>query len=340
MPQQGLQFSNLVDHVFFPGKNDKKEAGDVYFQTAQLSPVYSQAHTYNSTSLGASLIEARYPVKENDTLQPVYRTVPAYHRPTAESSIGEAGGLKPLYGKPPSFREESSDELISQMHTQVSTTAEVHYEPAISLDMDMPFTNKTLVVAPAENTTEESSKPQSMSSHQNDTKHQEGKHPHINIHPPELKPVYYDVRKYTTTTRRPSTTLTAAGSGEKVGTMTTSDSTVFLHRTSSAGDASPMSNESHTTKEAPEPLPSSKTTAKPDYNIWELMYFNRSAPTVKPTEASNTTEANIWKLMFFNQTSPTAEPAEVNNATYSSNEITKKTYRLRSQPKKLASQQA
>ncbi|KAH8042260.1 hypothetical protein HPB51_021344 [Rhipicephalus microplus] len=91
MPQEGLQFSDLIDRVFFPGKDDKKESGDVNLQTAQLSPVYSQAHIYNASSLGASVIEARYPVKENDTLQPVYGTAPAYHRPTAESSIGEAG---------------------------------------------------------------------------------------------------------------------------------------------------------------------------------------------------------------------------------------------------------
>ncbi|KAH7957472.1 hypothetical protein HPB52_019214 [Rhipicephalus sanguineus] len=323
MPQEGLQFSDLIDRVFFPGKDDKKESGDVNLHTDQLSPVYSQAHIYNATSIGASVIEARYPVKENDTLQPVYGMVPAYHRPTAESSIGEAGSLKPLYGKPPSFREESSDELISQMHTQVSTTAEVHYEPASSLDTDMPSTNKSLIVVPAKNSTVESTV-ESILSHQNDTKHEQGKRPHISIHPLELTPIYYDVRKYTTTTRRPSTIPTTAGSDAKLGTMTTSGTTVFVHRTSTVVDASPISNESHTTREAPEPLPGSKTTAKPDYNIWELMYFNRSASTIKPTEASNTTETNIWKLMFFNQTSPTAEPAEVDNATYSSNEITKK----------------
>ncbi|XP_075745681.1 uncharacterized protein LOC119161423 isoform X2 [Rhipicephalus microplus] len=323
MPQEGLQFSDLIDRVFFPGKDDKKESGDVNLQTAQLSPVYSQAHIYNASSLGASVIEARYPVKENDTLQPVYGTAPAYHRPTAESSIGEAGSLKPLYGKPPSFREESSDELISQMHMQVSTTAEVHYEPAISLDTDSPSTNKSLVVLTTKNATVESSKPQNAASYENDTKHEEGERPHISIHPLELTPIYYDVRKYTTT-RRPSTTLTTAGSGEKLGTMTTPGTTAFVHRMSSVADASTIFNESHTTKEAPEPLPSLKTTEKPDYNIWELMYFNRSVPTVKPTEASNTTETNIWKLMFFNHSLPTVEPTAVDNATYSSNEITKK----------------
>ncbi|XP_070390119.1 mucin-2-like isoform X3 [Dermacentor albipictus] len=325
-PQEGLQFSDLIDRVFFPGKDEKKESGDVNLQTAQLSPVYSQAHLYNATSLGASVIEARYPVKENDTLQPVYGTVPAYHRPTAESSIGEAGSLKPLYGKPPSFREESSDELISQMHTQVSTNAEVHYEPASSLDTDMPSTNKSLVAAAATNSTVESSKPQSKLSYQNGTEHEQGKRPHISILPTELTPIYYDVRKYTTTTRRPSTTQSTQGSTAHLSTMTTSGTTVHAHRTSiaAAGDALHISNESHIRKEAPESHPSLKTTAKPDYNIWELMYFNRSAPTVEPTEPNNMTETNVWKIMFFNQSWPTAEPTEVDNVTDSSNEITKK----------------
>lgn len=326
MPQEGLHFSDLIDRVFFPGKDEKKESGDINLQTAQLSPVYSQAHLYNATSLGESVIEARYPVKENDTLQPVYGTVPAYHRPTAESSIGEAGSLKPLYGKPPSFREESSDELISQMHTQVSTNAEVHYEPASSMDADMPSTNKSLVAVAATNSTGESSKPQSKLSYQNGTKHEEGKRPHISIRPMELTPIYYDVRKYTTTTRRPSTTQSTQSSTAHLSTMTTSGTTVHVHHTSiaAAGDALDISNESHIRKEAPEYHPSLKTTAKPDYNIWELMYFNRSMPTVKPTEANNMTETNIWKMMFFNQSWPTAEPTEVDNVTDSSNEITKK----------------
>ncbi|KAH6933556.1 hypothetical protein HPB50_016279 [Hyalomma asiaticum] len=324
MPQEGLQFSDLIDRVFFPGKDEKKESGDINLQTAQLSPVYSQAHIYNATSLGASVIEARYPVKENDTLQPVYGTVPAYHRPTAESSIGEAGSLKPLYGKPPAFREESSDELISRMHTQVSTTAEVHYEPAISLDTSVPSTNQSTVVAAAKNSTVDSSKTQSVPSHQNDTKHEQGKRPHISIRPLELTPIYYDVRKYTT--RRPSTTLSTESSNAHLRSTTTSGSTLLAHRTSSAvpTDKFETYNESQTIKEAPAPPHSSMTTAKPDYNIWEMMYFNGSVPTVKPTEANNTTETNIWKIMFFNQSSPTAEPTEADNATYSSNEITRK----------------
>ncbi|KAH8042253.1 hypothetical protein HPB51_021337 [Rhipicephalus microplus] len=235
-PQDGLQLSHLIGRALFPEKEEKKEAGDENLQTAPLSPVHIKTYIYNATSLGEPAIEARYPVKENGALQPMYKTMSAYQKATSEFIIGETGSLKPVHGKQISLREESSGELISQVHTKVSTTGEVHYKPAILLYMDSPSTNKSLVSATTKNTTVESSKPQTVPSYKDGTYHEERKRPHISIHPLELTPVYYNVRKYTTT-RRPPTTPATAGSDAKLGTMTTTGTTRFVHRTSSAADS-------------------------------------------------------------------------------------------------------
>ncbi|KAK8767573.1 hypothetical protein V5799_005646, partial [Amblyomma americanum] len=327
MPQEGLHFSDLIDRLFFTGNDEKKEAVDGSPQTDQLRPVYGQAHLYNATSLGgASVIESRYPVKENDTLQPVYGTVPAYHRPTAESSIGKVDSLRPRYGKPPSFREESSEELISHMHTQVSTTAEVHYEPALSLDADTPSDKKSLTLNKAVNSTAENSKTQSDSSHQDNTAPGTENRPHISIAPKDLTPIYYDVRKYTTTTPSPAATFTTEDNSARLSTLTTSATTMSVYSTSQ-GTKDVVINAttaSNMTKEAQEQHTNLETTTGPDHNIWELMFFNRSAPTVQPTKNDNATENNIWKQMFFNHSSSTVEPHK-DNKTEDSNEITNKT---------------
>ncbi|CAN7984919.1 unnamed protein product [Ixodes hexagonus] len=134
MPLEGLQFSELIDRLFFTGseddKNDKDAADDV------LEPAYGQAHLYNASAMGTSVIEARYPLDENDKLRPVYGSPPIFHKPLADLPAGEAESLKPRYGKPPSFEDESPKDLFSQMRVQ-TTTPEVHYEPAVSLDADM-----------------------------------------------------------------------------------------------------------------------------------------------------------------------------------------------------------
>ncbi|KAK8788384.1 hypothetical protein V5799_021840 [Amblyomma americanum] len=290
MPYELHHSFDLQDLNTVSGGNDeKKEAVDGSPQTDQLRPVYGQAHLYNATSLGgASVIESRYPVKENDTLQPVYGTVPAYHRPTAESSIGKVDSLRPRYGKPPSFREESSEELISHMHTQVSTTAEVHYEPALSLDAYTPSDKKSLTLNKAVNSTAENSKTQSDSSHQENTAPGTENRPHISIAPKDLTPIYYDVRKYTTTTPSPAATFTTEDNSARLSTLTTSATTMSVYSTSQ-GTKDVVINAttaSNMTKEAQEQHTNLETTTGPDHNIWELMFFNRHYKDNK-TEDSN-----------------------------------------------------
>ncbi|CAN7985521.1 unnamed protein product [Ixodes pacificus] len=133
VPLEGLQFSELIDRLFFTGSEDDKNGKDVPDDV--LEPAYGQAHLYNASAQGTSVIEARYPLDENDKLQPVYGSPPVFHKPTADLPPGEAESLKPRYGKPPSFEDESPKDLLSRVHVQ-TTTPEVHYEPAASLDVD------------------------------------------------------------------------------------------------------------------------------------------------------------------------------------------------------------
>ncbi|XP_042146527.1 mucin-17 [Ixodes scapularis] len=133
VPLEGLQFSELIDRLFFTGSEDDKNGKDVPDDV--LEPAYGQAHLYNASAQGTSVIEARYPLDENDKLQPVYGSPPVFHKPTADLLPGEAESLKPRYGKPPSFEDESPKDLLSRVHVQ-TTTPEVHYEPAASLDVD------------------------------------------------------------------------------------------------------------------------------------------------------------------------------------------------------------
>ncbi|KAH9377256.1 hypothetical protein HPB48_006939 [Haemaphysalis longicornis] len=285
LPEEGLHFSDLVDRLFFTSTDDNKEAAKEGLQPGDLSPVYGQAHLFNATSLGSSVIEARYPVKQNDELQPVYGSAPAYHRPTAESSVGEVASLKPRYGKPPSFKEESSEELVSQMHMQVSTTAEVHYEPASSLDVEVPSANSSSGTSSTNST--QSAKPVTeLFAKTNTTAH--GQQPHISISPKDLTPIYYDVHKYTTP-RTPTPTYTTADYNMYFSTTTRSE--VMAHgETSEIAKDGPhaMTTDSSTAGKTTDHYSDYKTTAKPEYNIWELMFFNRSQP--EPTKMENATE--------------------------------------------------